>query len=87
MYAVDYSPVAAKQLAKMDRQTAALVYGWIEKHLVDCENPRAFGKALVGDMKGFWRYRVGDYRLLARIHDDALVILFVNIGHRKEIYK
>lgn len=87
MYAVEYSKKAVKALQKLQRPTAALIYGWIEKHLVGCDNPRSYGKALTGDKKGLWRYRVGDYRLLAMIENNKLVILLMEIGHRKEIYE
>jgi mRNA interferase RelE/StbE len=50
-------------------------------------NPRLSGKALQGDLKGLWRYRVGNYRLIAQIKDNELIILVIEIGHRKEVYK
>ncbi len=86
MYKVRFSERAKKDLKKMDKHTAALILGWIRKNLEDCENPRAHGKALVGNMSGTWRYRVGDYRLLALIEDETITILILNIGHRREIY-
>ena len=54
--------------------------------VANLSDPRSKGKMLVGDLKGFWRYRVGDYRLICRIHDEELEILVVEVGHRKEIY-
>lgn len=56
-----------------------------EKHY-ETDNPRLHGKALTGDLKGLWRYRIGDYRLLADINDFELVIIAIDIGHRREIY-
>ena len=50
-------------------------------------DPRALGKALVGEMQGLWRYRVGDYRLICRIEDRAVTILVLEVGHRREIYR
>jgi len=70
----------------MDKPTAAMLYGWIEKNLVDCNNPRIHGKALVGDKKGFWRYRIGNYRLIANIDDAHIVITIIHVGHRQNIY-
>ena len=61
-----------------------MIYGWIEKNLVGCINPRQHGKALVANHQGEWRYRVGDYRILAEIQDTKVTILIVTIGHRKE---
>ena len=86
-YKVEFSDIALKKLKKMDRPIAALIIGYIEKNLVNCENPRAFGKALVGNQKDKWRYRVGDYRLLTLIEDDKVIITVIEIGHRKDVYK
>lgn len=86
-YTVEYTKRAIKQLKKLDKQTSALLLGWIEKNLVDCDNPRQFGKGFTANRKGEWRYRIGDYRLVADIQDDKIVILILNIGHRRDIYK
>ena len=73
-------------LKKMDRHTAALLLGWVRKNLEGCENPRQHGKGLTANHSGEWRYRVGDYRLIADIQDERVVILMLHIGHRREIY-
>ena len=73
-------------IKKLDSLTSKLIRTWIEKNLIDTENPRIKGKALTGDLKGLWRYRVGDYRILADIQDDKIVILILDIGHRSKIY-
>ena len=85
-YKVEYTAQAVKQLKKLDKNTAALIYGWIDKNLVDCANPRLHGKGLTANKSGQWRYRIGDYRLIAEIQDEKITILLLNIGHRKEIY-
>ncbi len=85
-YAVEYTKKSIKQLKKMDKQTAAFIITYIEKNLIHCENPRIVGKALQGNLNDKWRYRVGDYRILAKIEDEKVVILIIEIGHRKEIY-
>lgn len=85
-YRVEYTLRAVKQLKKMDRYTRALIYGWIEKNLEGCENPRQHGKGLTANHSGQWRYRVGDYRLIAEIEEERIVILVLNVGHRREIY-
>ena len=87
MYRVEFSKGALKQLKKLDKPTAALITGWIRKNLDKCENPRAMGKGLTANRIGQWRYRVGDYRILAEIQDNSVVILVINIGHRREVYK
>ncbi len=63
-----------------------MIKAWIEKNLVDCENPRSRGKGLVANRSGQCRYRIGDYRLLCIIQDNELVILALSVGHRKNIY-
>ena len=85
-YKVEFTQRALKELKKIDRHTSALILGWIRKNLENCENPRLHGKALSADKSGQWRYRVGDYRLLAEIQDDKIIILILNIGHRRDIY-
>ena len=70
----------------MDKYTRKLIYAWIDKNLQGCENPRIHGKGLTANRSGQWRYRVGDYRLIAEIEDEKVVILIINAGHRKEIY-
>jgi mRNA interferase RelE/StbE len=87
MYKVEYTEKALKILKKMNKQAARLIVSWIEKNLQNCEDPRVHGKALAADMRGKWRYRIGDYRLIANIADEKITILILNIGHRKDIYK
>ena len=86
-YTVRYTKKAIKSLKKLDRKVLVMLKAWIDKNLVDTENPRRYGKALVADRSGQWRYRVGDYRILADIRDRELVILLIEIGHRREIYR
>lgn len=76
-----------KEFKKLDRYTMKMIKAWINKNLVDCENPRAHGKALTANRSGQWRYRIGDYRLICKIEDNELIILALSIGHRKEVYE
>lgn len=85
-YIVDYSDRAIKELNKLDRYTRQMIYAWIDKNLVGCENPRQRGKALTANRKGQWRYRIGDYRLICEIKDNELIILALSVGHRRNIY-
>lgn len=75
-----------KSFKKLDRQTQRIIKSWIEKNLMNCENPRLFGKALRANRSGQWRYRVGDYRILAEICDQEIVLILVDVGHRSQIY-
>ena len=84
---IRFSIEALKQLKKLDKYTIALIDSWIRKYLENCQDPRAFGKPLVANHKGKWRYRIGDYRLLCEINDNILLILVIKIGHRHSVYK
>lgn len=85
-YHVEFTKEALKQLKKMDRSNASLILGWIRKNLENCENPRIHGKGLAANRSGQWRYRIGDYRIIAEIFDNRVLILVLNIGHRRDIY-
>ena len=85
-YKVEYTEQAIKELRKIDKHTQFFILAWIEKNLVDCENPRQHGKGLTANRSGEWRYRVGDYRIIAEIEDDRVVILVLTVGHRREVY-
>ncbi len=85
-YEVEYSERAIKELKKMDKYTRQMIYSWIGKNLVGCENPRQHGKGLTANRSGQWRYRIGDYRLICQIDDGKLVILALSVGHRREVY-
>ncbi len=85
-YTVEFSDRASKEMKKLDKYTAKMIYNWIDINLEGCEDPRLKGKALTGDKKGLWRYRIGDYRLICTIEDAKLVILILHAGHRRDIY-
>lgn len=87
MYSLKFTDNAKKQLKKMDKYTSRLIVNWMLKNIQNTTNPRMYGKALKGNLSDYWRYRVGDYRVITEIKDDALVVVAVEIGHRKEIYK
>ncbi len=84
MYHVEFTKNAIKQLKKLDKATAALILGWIRKNLENCDDPRLHGKGLTSNRSGQWQYRVGDYRIIAEITDDVVVILILNIGHSQD---
>ena len=82
---VVFSDKAEKQFMRLDKSVQLQIKKFILK-LQELQNPRMRGKALVGNLLGFWRYRVGDYRILCKIKDDVLEILVVEIGHRRAVY-
>lgn len=85
-YSVEYTEDAYKKLKKMDKYTRTFILSWISKNLQGCDNPRQHGKPLAVNRVGQWRYRIGDYRLLAEIGDEKIVILVIAVGHRRDIY-
>lgn len=85
-FEVELTEQAIKELKKMDKHDAALITGWIRKNLQGCSNPRQHGKGLTANHSGEWRYRVGNYRLIAQIQDEKVIILILNIGHRSKVY-
>ena len=86
-YSVEFNSIARKKVDKLDAPVRRRITQWVEKNLEGCENPRAHGHALAGKLKDHWRYRVGDYRLIADIQDDKIIILIVNVDKRNDIYK
>lgn len=86
-YQVKLTSSFRKSFRKLDFLTQRMISRWIVKNLESTDNPRLHGKALTGDFKGLWRYRIGDYRIIADIRDDELVIVAIDIGHRREVYR
>lgn len=86
-YRVLFEKNAEKQLKKLDVTQQRIVVKWISDNLKNTSDPRALGKALKGNLKSYWRYRVGNYRLIADIIDNEIKIVIIDIGHRKDIYK
>lgn len=86
-YQVVYSQRVIKELKKLDKYTKRIIKSWIDKNLVDCEDPRVHGKGLTANRSGQWRYRIGDYRLICQIEDEELVILALTVGHRRDVYE
>ncbi len=86
-YNVELSDRFKREFRKLDKYTQKIIRAWIDRNLVDCENPRVHGKSLTANRSGQWRYRIGDYRLICSIEDDKLVILALTVGHRSDIYK
>lgn len=86
-YKLVVSDEVKKQLKKMDKHVGLMLAKDMKKRLDGLSNQRQLGKALTGQFKGLWRYRVGNYRVICDIIDDELIILSLEVGHRKDIYK
>lgn len=86
-YQVLYTKKAIKQLLKIDANQRNIILAWIEKNLVGIDNPKIYGKVLKGNLRNYWRYRIGDYRIITEINHDEIKIIVIGIGHRKDIYE
>lgn len=86
VWTINYSDRALKSLRKMDKQNARRIVDFMDLRIAVAADPRQSGKPLKGEFGEFWRYRVGDYRILCEIRDNELVILAAIIGHRREVY-
>lgn len=75
-----------RQLRKLDRFDAVTILKWLSKNVDGTDNPRQIGKALVGNHAGKWRYRIGNYRVIVKIDDHEMILLALEVGHRREIY-
>ena len=86
-YSVLFSPKAEKKMDKLDAPVRSRIARWIKENLVDCENPRLHGEALHNVLKDYWKYRIGGYRLIAKIEDDKVIIVIVNVDKRGSVYQ
>jgi len=81
---VEFDRDAARDLRKLDVQAQRQILRYLR--IATDEDPRRFGHALTRNLKGLWRYRVGDFRIVASIEDDRFVVLVITVGHRREVY-
>lgn len=86
-WTIEFLPDAVKELKKLDRSVARRIITTLEERIATLDDPRTLGSALTGDHAGYWRWRVGDYRVVARIKDERVVIIVVRVAHRREVYR
>ncbi|MEO8407373.1 MAG: type II toxin-antitoxin system RelE/ParE family toxin [Oxalobacteraceae bacterium] len=86
-WTIDYADTAKAQLRKLDKQTARRILDYMDQRISALENPRSTGKGLTGPLGGLWRYRVGDCRVICDIQDNALRVLVVQVGNRRDVYR
>jgi mRNA interferase RelE/StbE len=87
-WAVRFERSAEKELRKLDPQIAKRLLDFLYNRVAVLSDPRSLGEALHGSELGnFWKYRAGDYRIIAEIHDAEIVIMVLHIGHRREVYR
>lgn len=86
-WTIEFLPDAVKELKKLDRSVARRIITTLEERIATLDDPRTLGSALTGDHAGYWRWRVGDYRVVARVEDERLVIIVVRVAHRRKVYR
>jgi mRNA interferase RelE/StbE len=86
-WTIELTDTAARQLERLDNETARRIRNFLRDRVSVLENPRSIGQRLHGSLAEFWKYRVGDYRIIASIKDDRFIVLAVRIGHRREVYR
>jgi mRNA interferase RelE/StbE len=85
---IEVGPAAAKELGKIDPQAARRIVKFLRERVALLDDPRSIGEALKGSVLGdFWKYRVGDYRVIASIQDAVLTVLVVRVGNRRDVYR
>ncbi|MDA5632043.1 MULTISPECIES: type II toxin-antitoxin system RelE family toxin [Rhizobium/Agrobacterium group] len=88
IWTIEYDVLVQKEMRKIDPRTRQRIRAFLQERVAALDNPRQTGAALQGSELGnYWRYRVGDYRIICDIQDHKLVVLVVEIGHRREIYR
>ena len=87
VWTIEYADTAERALRKIDQSVARRIVDYLEKRLAAREDPRELGKALTGPMGGLWRYRIGDYRVIADVQDQTVTILVLRVGHRSTVYR
>ncbi len=88
VWTIEFAESAATQLRKLDRPVARRIIAFLQERVSTAADPRSLGEALKGDVLGrYWKYRVGDYRLIAEIRDLEIRIVVVRLGHRSVVYR
>ncbi len=85
-WTIEFDPAAQRELNKLDKPIGRRVLKFLYERVGKLDDPRTIGQRLQGTLSEFWRYRVGDYRLLCSLEDDRLVVVVLRIGHRREVY-
>jgi mRNA interferase RelE/StbE len=87
-YEIEFDPDAVKDLKKLDRSIQARLLGFLKQRVAPLENPRDLGEALTGATLGsYWKYRVGDWRIICDIQDRRLIVRVLRLGNRRDIYR
>ena len=87
MWAVVLDAKVDKQLGRLSSVDRQRILRFLHERVATSEDPRSLGAALVGPLSGYWKYRVDDYRVIARLIDQTVTVYVVRIGHRREVYR
>lgn len=87
MWQIEFKPRAAKELRKLDPKQAKQILAWLRIRLDSGADPRLFAEQLTGNFKEFWRFRIGDFRVVFQPQEQKLLIMVVRVAHRREVYK
>jgi len=83
---IEFDPAARRELEKLDKSVSDRILRFLRERVAKLDDPRAIGERLKGPLREFWKYRVGDYRLICSLKDDRLVVIIIHVGHRREFY-
>lgn len=85
---IEFDPAALDDLKKLDRPIQQRVLGFLRQRVAPLDNPRSIGEALSGTKLGnYWKYRIGDWRIICDIHDERIVVRVLRIGNRRDVYR
>jgi mRNA interferase RelE/StbE len=86
VWTIEYSGGAKRELKKLDKSVAERILDYMDNHIAKLDDPRSVGKALTGHLGTYWRYRVGDYRIICEIKNREITVLVLSVGHRSNVY-
>jgi mRNA interferase RelE/StbE len=84
---IEFDPAARRELEKLDKSVSGRILRFLHERVAKLDDPRTIGERLKGPLREFWKYRVGDYRLICSLKEDQLVVIVVHVGHRRDVYK
>jgi mRNA interferase RelE/StbE len=87
VWKIEFDPAAIKELGKLDKTVERRIVKFLRERVARLEDPRQIGASLQGTRSGLWKYRVGDYRVICSLEHDRLLVLVLQVGHRREVYR
>ncbi|QHN03892.1 type II toxin-antitoxin system RelE/ParE family toxin [Granulicella sp. WH15] len=87
MWRTEFTDVAERALLKLDKPVRERILAFFRERVSSSEDPKALAEPLAGEFRGLWRFRVGDYRVICDIRQDVLIVLVLQVGHRREVYR